>query len=126
MKTPAQIVARPFRSSASMAEMPEILRALAGDLEEWAEKLGSKSETRGDVLNPKHDLIHWPEHAPLVLEVAGEDHKLSLYAIRVEGRVVDEFLKEGLWDDAENYLAELNTESRAQAEELRHEHNRQD
>lgn len=101
-----------------MAEMPEILRALAGDLEEWAEKLGSKSETRGDVLNPKHDLIHWPEHAPLVLEVQGSGVKQVLYAIRVEGRVVDEFLKDGLWDEAEEWLAAT---ARAAAQEAREE-----
>lgn len=100
-----------------MVEMPDILRALAGDLEEWTEKLGSRSETRGDVLNPKHDLIHWREHSPLVLEVVGSGRKRELCAIRVEGRVIDEYLKDGLWDEAEEWLADTAREAAQEARE---------
>jgi hypothetical protein len=84
--------------------MPEVLRSLATDIASWAEKLGCRSDLRDDALARNHDLIDWPEHSPLVLEVSGKEGEWKLEGFRVEGRRVDEYLKESLWSEAEEYL----------------------
>ncbi len=107
--TPAEVVSRSFRSgSVKLSELPDLLRAIAGDVDEWADKLGCRAKMHMDQMNPKNLLIDWPKHSPLTLEVQGDEGEYSLCSIRVEGRRMDEFIKDDLWDDAEEYIQTLN------------------
>lgn len=88
--------------------MPGLLRDFAQDIESWAEKLGCNRDLHSDAFNSRHDLLDWPDHSPLVLEVSGSEGAYQLESIRVEGRVVHGYLKDHLWKDAEDYICELN------------------
>lgn len=106
-QTPYQILRRAH--GIDLTKTPELLRTIAAELEEKIERLGAGADC-SDPIKLSRDLVPWPEHAPLELELSGPDGDEKVEDIRVAGCIVSEWLKESLWAEAEDWVAERNRE----------------